>query len=337
MNEIPPEIPKTPSPSYKRRRLWRFLRKPWVIIVLTLFVIAGVAAFSVNQIMQTLLHARAEVIVPNLEGKGLMEALEIVSHLQLSLKQDGSEFDESLPAGTILRQQPPSGMQVREGRSIRVVLSKGGQAVFVPVVIGKPLAEAQSVLATESLQLGAVTDMYSLDLDQKYVMSQDPSSGTVVARGALVDVVVSKGMPPSGAPLLPDFLGQPVKNVEDWASGVNAKVRVNEDAEAVGVSGTVVKQDPMAGQPLLEGEDVEITIVPVTASAKGYRLNYQIPSESGVLAVRIMARDNKGESEVYKGEHEGGQTIEIPIHVTATTRLRIYVNDVLKDERVVEP
>ena len=34
---------------------------------------------SVNQIMSTLLHSRAEVVVPKLEGKNLVEALQIAS------------------------------------------------------------------------------------------------------------------------------------------------------------------------------------------------------------------------------------------------------------------
>jgi serine/threonine-protein kinase len=247
------------------------------------------------------------------------------------------EFDETLPAGTIVRQQPPSGMQVRTGRAIRVVVSKGGQAVYVPDVNGKRLAEAQSILAVEGLQLGALAEVYSADFDNKVVISQDPSSGTVVTRGALVDVEVSKGAPPAGLPLLPDFMGKSQQDVHEWAQGIKARVRVKEDAKSVGVAGTVVKQNPAPGQPLLEGQTIDVTIVPVVTSNQGYRLNYQIPNDVGPVTVRMMARDNRGESQVYKGEHEGGQTIEIPMSVNSTTRVRIYLNDVLKDEKVIEP
>jgi len=326
-----------PMLSSNKRSVIRFLSKPWVIILITLFIMGGVGLLSINRIMATILHARPVVIVPNLEGKGLMESLEVVSHLQLSLKQDGSEFDESLPAGTILRQVPPSGMEVRAGRSIRVVLSKGGQAVFVPTVIGKPVAEAQSILATESLQLGGVTEVYSGDYESKCVITQDPSSGTVVTRGALIDVTVSRGMPPAGAPIAPDLIGKQLKEAQDWADGVSIKVRVNEDSKAVGVSGTVVKQNPAPGQPLLEGDELEVVIVPAGSAAQGYRFNYQVPNEPGIQQLRVIARDAAGEKELYKGEHEGGQVVEFPMHVTSTTRLRTYVNDVLKDERVVEP
>jgi len=105
----------------------------------------------------------------------------------------------------------------------------------------------------------------------------------------------------------------------------------------VGAAGTVVKQWPVAGQPLIEGEKVKIITVPLLAAGQGSRLSYEVPKEDGEATVRIMARDSRGESQVYEGHHKGGEKIQVPIGVNSTTRIRIYVNDVLKDERVLEP
>jgi hypothetical protein len=118
---------------------------------------------------------------------------------------------------------------------------------------------------------------------------------------------------------------------------VGASVKTKEDAKAVGVAGTVVKQNPAAGQPLMEGEDVQITVVPLVAAGQSSRFTYQLPADSGEVTVRIMARDNRGESKVYEGKHQGGTTVQVPIGINSTTRFRVYVNDVLKEERVVEP
>src|SRR5689334_2203923 len=89
------------------------LRRSWIILGATVILVVGVVAFSINRIMITVLHSRPEVVVPRLEGKSLLEALNIVSHMDLSIQQEATEFDESLPAGTIIRQQPPPGMNVR--------------------------------------------------------------------------------------------------------------------------------------------------------------------------------------------------------------------------------
>jgi serine/threonine-protein kinase len=228
-------------------------------------------------------------------------------------------------------------MHVRAGRAIRVIVSKGGQVVFVPDIFGKPLAEAQSILASNGMQMGAVSEMYSIEAAKGAVLSQTPSSGTVVTRGALIDVSVSKGLPPAGLPLLPDFAGKSVDDVKTWAAGVSASVKVKEDPKAVGPLGSVAKQDPIAGQPLLEGEEVQVTIVPLVAAGQGARFTYKVPDGAGDVTIRIMARDNRGESSVYEGKHKGGAVVEIPIGVNTTTRFRVYMNDVLQEERVVEP
>ena len=331
-----PNIFTTPPEPQKQPEKPPLLRRPWFLALLSFLLVCAVVAFSINRIMIALLHSRPEVVVPKLEGKSLQDALAIVSPLDLSLQQDGTDFDESLPAGTILRQQPPSGMQVRAGRAIRVVISKGGQVVFVPGVVGKALAEAQSMLATEGIQMGSVTESYSNDLPKNAVLSQSPSSGTVVTRGAFVDVDVSKGPPPAGLPLLPNFIGKPTEDAREWAADVNAQIKIKEDAKAAGPAGTIVRQDPQPGQPLLEDQDVLVTVVPLTGGQKS-RFGYHVPADAGEVTVRIMARNDQGETKVYEGKHKGGATVEIPAFVKTTTRFRVYVDDVLKDERVIEP
>ncbi len=337
----PPSAPPPPPPPLRVEEppltLATLVRRPWFLISAASFVIVLLLGYSINRIMLALLHSRAEVVVPNVEGQSLLEALSTVSGLDLSLQQESVEFDESLPAGTIVRQHPPSGMQARAGRAIRVVVSKGGQVFFVPNVVGRPLVEAQSVLAQDGLQMGAVSQMYSTEYQKGVVVDQNPSSGTVVTRGALIDVRVSQGLPPAGAPLLPDFSGQTLDVVRSWAAGVRAEIHVKENPKAAGAAGTVVKQSPAPGQPLLEGEKVKITVVPLLSSGKGSRLTYLVPRGEDEVTVRIVARDNRGESEVYEGRHEGGEKVEVPIGVNSTTRIRIYVNDVLKEEKVLEP
>jgi hypothetical protein len=157
-----------------------------------------------------------------------------------------------------------------------------------------------------------------------------------VTRGALVDVKVSKGLPPVGLPLVPDFTGQPADRARQWATDVNASVKIMEDANAVGVSGSVVRQQPPAGQPLLEGDEVLLTVVPVEGSGRR-RLTFEVPDDVQEGTVRIMARDANGETEIYSGQHAAGSTVEVPIRVLSTTRFRFYVDDVLKGERVIEP
>lgn len=315
-------------------RVW--LSKPWAVLLVTGLLVFVVMVISVNDIMNALLHSRPEVVVPELEKRGIMDALAEASSIDLSVIQDGVEFDESFPAGTILRQQPPAGMKVRAGRTIHVVLSKGGEVVFIPDVIGSAIAEAQSRLAVDGLQLGAVNEVYTNDAKAGSVINQEPSSGTVVTRGALVDVVVSKGAPPLGSVAPPDFTGRSIEEVRTWAEKNGVRVKISENPKAVGRAGAVVKQDPVEGQPVLQGV-IDVEIVPLVSSERGFRFSYKIPEDRGDVRVRIRARGNRGEYEVYKGNHHGGDLIEVPMDIQSTTRVRIYLNDELEEERVIEP
>ena len=103
-----------------------------------------------------------------------------------------------------------------------------------------------------------------------------------------------------------------------------------------GAAGTIVRQEPPPGQPLLEGQDLIVTIVPL-GGGNSSRLSFDVPDDVDQAIVKVVARDNRGESEVYQGKHKGGEHVDVPVAIQTTTRFRIYVNDVLQEERVVEP
>jgi len=93
--------------------------------------------------MESVIHHRKEVIVPDVKGKSALSALRLISENNLALKVSGFEFDDSVPVGTVLRQTPQAGMTVREHKIIRVVFSQGGASVFVPNLIGLPMRNAE--------------------------------------------------------------------------------------------------------------------------------------------------------------------------------------------------
>jgi len=329
--------PKFPPPPLSRwAQLVLLMKKPWFLIVAVVFLLVVLLTISLNQVMKALLHSRPEVMVPNLERKTISEALEEVSTLDLSLQQDGSEFDESIPAGTVVRQHPSPEMLVRSGRAIRVVVSKGGRVAFIPSVVGIQLEEAQSKLAKEGLQLGAITEMYSESVPTGATISQEPKPGAVAGRGAFVDLVVSKGPAPSDVDIIPDFIGRNVDDLQDWARKSKTKLKITENPKAVGSPGTVVQQNPKPHQPVVDGA-ASAVVVPLVSSKQGFRFSYVVPRGEDEVIIRIQARSSKGEFDVYSGKHEGGERIEVPMAIQSTTRVRVYVDGRLDKEEVLEP
>ena len=106
----------------------------------------------------------------------------------------------------------------------------------------------------------------------------------------------------------------------------------------MGAPGTVVRQEPPPGQPLLEEPGPPWSTPSFRwSNGNASRLSFDVPTDVDQAVVKVVARDNRGESEVYQGKHKGGgEHVDVPVAIQTTTRFRIYVNDVLQEERVVE-
>ena len=110
---------------------------------------------SIGRLGTPLIHSRKVVLVPELSGKSVNDALNILGPLGLGLEKEGeTKFDKRFPAGTIVRQTPAAAMSVREGRIVRVTVSQGGETLFVPNLVGQPLRNTQTSLQNLGLNVG---------------------------------------------------------------------------------------------------------------------------------------------------------------------------------------
>lgn len=235
-------------------------RKPWFPAVLGIAALAGISAAGALWVLSAVVHSKTEVVVPDLASKNVFQAVEILSPLNLPVIKEGVEFNETSPAGAILRQNPPAGLKVREGKVVRVTLSSGGKVSLVPGVVGRPLAEAQNLLKGAGLIPGAVSQAYSLRFDVGWVVDQSPSSGTVVSHGQLVDLKSSKGPPPEGVLLMPDFIGRPRDEAETWAADKNVNFILSEESRSDVPAGAVLRQSPEPDGVLKEDSTVRIAV-----------------------------------------------------------------------------
>jgi serine/threonine-protein kinase len=313
-----------------------FRRRPGGTLILLVLFLGLVTLLSSQWVMNALLHSRREVKVPDLSGKSLDQSLDALSPLGLSLAKDGVEFDENFPAGAILRQAPPAGLTVREGKVVRVTISSGGKVAFVPDMIGKTLAEAQNLLRSAGLAPGALSQAYSQGHPDGVVLEQSPAAGSVGGRGQMVDLKVSKGPPPEGTLLMPDFMGKPVSAARQWADDNKVEAQVAEESRADAAPGTVLKQEPAADSVLTPGQVVQITAAAGGAGKGSKWIRYQMPSGGERAKVKVVVRDQDGEKIVFDAFQEPGALVEAPVTPRGVARARVYVGGVLVEEHVLE-
>ncbi|MDR3281862.1 MAG: PASTA domain-containing protein [Endomicrobium sp.] len=231
-----------------------------LLVVSTIIIVAFYFTFSI--VIKALVHSKKEVVVPNISGKSLYDALEKLSENGFALKKDGEEFSQKVANGTILRQTPPAGMIVREGRIIKVTVSKGREIVLMPNLIGQTLRSSDITLKNLGLVIGKVYQKYSISHEKGVVFFQDIEADKVVAKNSVVNIEVSKGPPPKGIVLMPNFVNKNLEEAQMWATqnGIAINVlRIGEkpfDYE----TNTIVKQYPESNTDITDAGNVSLYI-----------------------------------------------------------------------------
>ncbi|OQW98574.1 MAG: hypothetical protein BWK68_00435 [Elusimicrobia bacterium A5] len=233
------------------------------IFLWILWLIIGGIAFVVgmNRLIDALIHSKKDRIVPNLIGINIADSLDVLSSMNLYLKKGGEEFNSNVPSGLIISQSPVAGSIIKEGKAVNVVVSVGGEVIFVPDLTNQTVRSAQLILRKNWLDLGEQDEKYSTVVEKGKIISQNPASRTSIAKNGLVNIVVSLGTPPEGILLMPYFLGKNIAEAENWANQNGVKIKsINKVKDSAILENTVVKQMPESDVVLGENKTVEFWI-----------------------------------------------------------------------------
>lgn len=149
------------------------------------------------------------------------------------------------------------------GITVFFVTIEGAEETLVPDLREMALVDALLALQERGLY-PEIRTQFSADPTLKdHVIAQDPSPGTVVKAGKLVDLVVSKG---SIVDTVEDYRGWDLRDVEirlrELSASYQAILRIGtvsyrfDEAEP----GTVLQQDPPAGSELLSLTDLDLVV-----------------------------------------------------------------------------
>lgn len=288
--------------------------------------------------MSAFIHQRKEVTVPDLRSKSLSDAVSMVSFFNMGLKKDGEEFDENLPAGTVIRQNPVPGTTVREGKIVRIIISQGGEVVFIPNLVDQPLRAAEVSIRSSGLSLGEESTKYSMVVEKGNVLAQDPPAGKIVEKDTIINMVVSAGVPPEDVKLMPDLIGKNISDAKAWFDKSGFVFAVNEEKSKDMAPGTVIRQDPQPDTDLSAGTTVVFVIAGADSELvyQGRTFYYEIPQGGTIIQLRMTMIDEKGEKEIFRGTRQPGTKLDIPISPAGQARIRIYINSILVEEKEIQ-
>jgi hypothetical protein len=139
------------------------------------------------------------VVAPNLVGLSQEQAGAQLTQAGLNLGRINALPSQHL-AGTVISQTPAPGDSLRPGGTVDIAISAGPPPgttrtgeVVVPSLIGLPQTEAAQALAQVGLSVGTISAAPSSNFAAGTVVSESPASGSSVATGSTVELVVSTG------------------------------------------------------------------------------------------------------------------------------------------------
>ena len=179
---------KEDSPKVRKRL------KIAAVVLLIILLAQGIFIFKfVSGLMGGNSNQEQTITLPDFEGKNLEYVNKELESLGLKiLVRD--EYSDTVEKDHVISQSPAAGMEVSDGDTVSIVLSKGSKQSQVPSIIGFTLTEAERVLEQNNLKLGNIKYEYNDIYKEGIVLNQTPSSGLGdVSEGDKVDVVVSKG------------------------------------------------------------------------------------------------------------------------------------------------
>ncbi len=131
-------------------------------------------------------------VVPDVAGRQVGEAEGILTQAEFTVAQQ-QEFSGSVPAGTVIRTDPPANTELEKESTVTLFVSAGPDQVIVPAVTEKTEDTARSELETAGFTV-VVEDEVLVpgDPDDGRVISQDPAGGQRADRGSTVTIRVGR-------------------------------------------------------------------------------------------------------------------------------------------------
>ncbi len=275
------------------------------------------------------------VVVPDLTGKDVVYALEILSDLGLNTKVKGSQFDATVPKHHIISQFPDPGSELKVGRDVRLLISKGVRWVVYPKVIGMDLSMADLIIEENDLVRDRLSHAYSATHPKGRIMAQYPNPGTKGIRGNTIDLLVSGGRKPQWLRMM-DLTGlrfdEAIDIIEKYHLSVGTIKQVDNPSYTVD---TVMTQSPENGYPVLPGSSVDLTI----NRSNPERLEVHRRSVSlfryrvaqGFLRQNVRVRINRSDMamNIFDDFVKPGEEIWLLISRDAPTALFLYLDNEL--------
>ena len=202
-----------------------------------------------------------DVEIPNLVGKTVDEAKDILKQNKLNYVEESQEYNAEVPAGQIISQNPPyvEGRRIKENTDIKVVVSKGTETTTVPKLKGLTKEEAEDEADKAKIKLDFQEET-SKTVEAGVIIKQDKAEGETVNAGDTIKVFISVGTGIKQVKVV-SVEGQDEETAKQTLQGLGLVVeKVNYSKDKSKTNGVVIEQSVAAGTTVDEGSKITLTV-----------------------------------------------------------------------------
>ena len=135
-----------------------------IALLCTAFLlVAGASAYLT---LTFIIKSEDTVIVPDLVGKDVVSALELLTDLQLNTKVSGSEYSHQFPKNHVTFQEPEAGSAIKKDRDVRIMISKGTHSILMPNLVALSEQQARMIMDENGILRGHLSRTYHHNIDK---------------------------------------------------------------------------------------------------------------------------------------------------------------------------
>lgn len=311
-------------------------------LALAFMLVAGASAYLT---LTLIIKSEDTVIVPELVGKDVVSALEILTDLQLNTKVSGSEYSQTFPKNHVTFQEPEAGSEIKKDRDVRIIISKGAKTILMPNIVALSEQQARMIIEENGLIRGQSSYTHSAAVEKDHVIVQVPQAGTMITRGAKVDTLVSLGPRPVKY-VMPDLAGQSFDQAVLLIESTNLFVGdIRSSFDKQKARNSIINQEPPAGYSVRVSSPVQLVINRPAGKSDGDRLHrplygslLQHRTHSGFLKkrVRVELENTEETTEIFDDFIAPGDEIWVLIPRDHDAAVFIFEDDELVKTRLYE-
>ena len=339
------------EPKGKFAKMKKFFEEHKAIKIICI-ILACILVFSLamggTYLALTLGRAK-EVQVPDLLNMTLEQAQEEAKKLKIKIQVQEEKYHLEIPEGQIIEQDPKyqNNYKIKEGSTIKVIVSKGQEIVKMPKVVGLKRDEAINLLKETGLEY-EVKEENSDDIEKGIVIKQETEEGKEIQKddeipaGTKIIIRVSMGIEQVE---VPDLSGKTESEAKTAISNAKLKWKSTEKtSDSSKPNGVVVNQSISNGSMVDKNTEITITInefdeiktgtVNVNVkSLRNYTVKYKKDEDGNEVALdpeKVTLKIIAGEDIIYNSKVSEAETgISANVSGIGVVKVKVYIEDVL--------